>query len=126
MEKNNPENARTKSREKSITSYVIGYRNSSKKLESLDQSGILLCRNNDCDVIKAYLQQIQLRGKKVFFFSVSSRANKWHSTWRIYENYAYKANFLIRDSLSKDNSIYSRFRLIGSHRDKHHLARLSG
>ena len=60
---------------KSITCYVIGQRNSSKKLESRDQSGILLCRNNDCDVIKAYLQQIQLRGKKVFF-SISSRANK--------------------------------------------------
>ena len=28
---------------KSITSYIIGYQNSSKKLESLDQSGILLC-----------------------------------------------------------------------------------
>ena len=53
-------------KEKSITCYVIGYRNSLKKLESLDQSGILLCRNNDCDVIKAYLQQIQL---KVFFFN---------------------------------------------------------
>ena len=43
--KNNPENVRTKSREKrkkSISSYIIGYRNSSKKLESLDQSGIVL------------------------------------------------------------------------------------
>ena len=30
-------------KKKSISSYVIGYRNSSKKLESLDQSGILLC-----------------------------------------------------------------------------------
>ena len=30
-------------KKKSITNYVIGYRNSSKKLESLNQSGILLC-----------------------------------------------------------------------------------
>ena len=43
---------------------------------ALDQSGILLCRNNNCDVIKAYLRQIQLRGKKVFFFqSVAERTN---------------------------------------------------
>ena len=54
---------------------VIGYQNSSKKLESQNQFGILLSRNKDCDVIKAYLQQIQLQGKKVFF-SISSRANK--------------------------------------------------
>ena len=76
--KKNPENARTKSREKrkkSSISYVIGQRNSSKKLDLLDQSGILLCRNKDCDVIKAYLQQIQLRGKKVFFQSVGERTN---------------------------------------------------
>ena len=56
-----------KKEKKSISSYVIGYRNSSKKLESLDQSGILLCRNKDCDVIKAYLQQINCGEKKVFF-----------------------------------------------------------
>ena len=63
-------------KEKKALSYVIGYRNSSKKLESLDQSGILLCRNNNCDVIKAYLQQIQLREKKVFFSqSVAQRTN---------------------------------------------------
>ena len=39
-----------------------------KRLSStaLDQSGILLCRNNDCDVIKAYTS-IHLRGKKVLF-----------------------------------------------------------
>ena len=54
---------------------VIGYQNSSKKLELQNQFGISLCRNKDCDVIKAYLQQIQLQGKKVFF-SISSRANK--------------------------------------------------
>ena len=30
---------------------------------------------NDCDVIKAYLQQIQLRGKKAFFQSVAERTN---------------------------------------------------
>ena len=44
--KNNPEIARTKShekRKKSLLSYVIGQRNSSKKLDSLDQSEILLC-----------------------------------------------------------------------------------
>ena len=67
--KNNLENSRTKShekKEKSISNYVIGYRNSSKKLESLDQSGILLCRNNDCDVIKAYTA-IHFREKKVLF-----------------------------------------------------------
>ena len=75
--KNNPENARTKARKqrKKALSYVIGYRNSSKKLESLDQSGILLCHNNNCDVIKAY-QQIQLREEKVFFSqSVAERTN---------------------------------------------------
>ena len=61
-------------KEKSITNYVIGYQNSLKKLESPDQSGILLCRNSNCDVIKMYLQQIQLRGKKVLFFqSVAER-----------------------------------------------------
>ena len=61
-------------KEKSPISYVIGQRNSSKKLKSLDQSGILLCRNKDCDIIKAYLEQIQLGGKKVFFFqSVAER-----------------------------------------------------
>ena len=45
-QKDNPENARTKShekRKKSIINYVIGYRNSLKKPESLDQSRILLC-----------------------------------------------------------------------------------
>ena len=57
-------------------SYVIGYRNSSKKQESLDQSGILVCRNNDCDVIKTYLQQNPVARKKGLFFSISSRANK--------------------------------------------------
>ena len=56
-------------KEKSISSFVIGYRNSSKKQKSLDQSGILVCRNNDCDVIKAYLKQIQLRGKRSFFLN---------------------------------------------------------
>ena len=55
---------------------VIGYRNSLKELESLDQSGILLCRNNECDVIKVYLQQNLLARKKGLFFSISSRANK--------------------------------------------------
>ena len=69
--KNNPENARTKitgggGGGESPISYVIGYRNSSKKLESLDQSGILYVIN-DCDAIKAYLQQIQLRKKGLFF-----------------------------------------------------------
>ena len=44
--KNNPENARAKSREKrkkALLSYIIDQQNSSKKLVLLDQSGILLC-----------------------------------------------------------------------------------
>ena len=70
--KNNLENARTKSREKkkkkkSISSYVIVHRNSSKKLESLDQSGILLGRNNNCDVIKG-VHSNPLAWKKGLFF----------------------------------------------------------
>ena len=49
--KNNPEIARTKShekRKKSLLSYVIGQRNSSKKLDSLDQPEILLCHKRLC------------------------------------------------------------------------------
>ena len=37
---------------------------------------MVLCRNKDCDVIKAYSQQLQLRGKRSFFFqSVAKRTN---------------------------------------------------
>ena len=62
-------------KEKSIIGFVIGYRHSSKKLESLDQSGILLRRNNDCDVIKVYLTAYPIARKKVYFL-ISSGANK--------------------------------------------------
>ena len=48
---------------KSISSYVIGYRNSSK----LEQSEILLCRNNNRDVIKAYLTANSIARKKGLF-----------------------------------------------------------
>ena len=71
IKKNNPENARTKSRKKrkkSITYYVIGQQNSSKKLESLDQSGILLChtrlRRN-----KGVLTANPIARKKGLFFN---------------------------------------------------------
>ena len=59
-------------KEKGISSYVIVYRNSSKKLESLGQSGILLCRNNDCDVIKG-VHSNPLARKKGPFFSITYR-----------------------------------------------------
>ena len=63
-------------KEKSISSYVIGYRNSSKKLESLDQSRTLLCRNNDCDMIKAHLQQNPIARKKGPFFQSVAEQTK--------------------------------------------------
>ena len=60
---------------------VITYQNSSKKLESLDQSGIISCRNKDCDVIKAYLQQINCGEKRSFFSqSVAERTMTQHFT----------------------------------------------
>ena len=54
---------------------VISYQNSSKKLESLDQSGILLCRNNNCDVIKTYYSNPLARKKGLFSQSVAERTN---------------------------------------------------
>ena len=43
------------------------------ELDALDQSGNLLCRNNDCDVIKGIHSNPLARKKGSFFFSISYR-----------------------------------------------------
>ena len=60
-------------KEKCITklrnkSYVIGQRNSSKKLDSLHQSESYYVIN-DCDVIKAYYNKSNCEEKRSFFQS---------------------------------------------------------
>ena len=53
----------------------LNVQHSLRKLESLVNLEFYYVINH-CDVIKAYLQQIQLREKKVFFFqSVAERTN---------------------------------------------------
>ena len=101
--RNNLENARTKSREqkKALRVTLIVYRNSSKKVEPLDRSGILLCRHNDFDVING-VHSNRLAREKKRGLSLSQQSSE-QITQRItqYENNSYKANFLIRDTLSK-------------------------
>ena len=76
--RNNLENARTKSREqqkKALQVTLIVYRNSSKKVESLDRSGILLCRHNDFDVINGVHSNRLARKKGPFPQSAVERTN---------------------------------------------------
>ena len=54
---------------------LIAYRNSSKKVESLDRSGILLCRNNEFDVIKGVHSNRLARKKKGLFSVMAERTN---------------------------------------------------
>ena len=76
--RNNLENARTKSREqqkKALQVTLIAYRNSSKKVESLDRSGILLCRHNNLDVINGVHSNRLARKKGSFPQSAVERTN---------------------------------------------------
>ena len=76
--RNNLENARTKSREqqkKALRVTLIVYRNSSKKVKSLDRSRILLCRHNDFDVINGVHSNRLARKKGSFPQSAVERTN---------------------------------------------------
>ena len=76
--RNNLENARTKSREqqkKALRVTLIVYQNSSKKVESLDRSGILLCRHNDFDLINGVHNNRLARKKGSFPQSAVERTN---------------------------------------------------
>ena len=64
-----------KKEKKAFQVMLIVYRNSSKKVESLDRSGILLCRNNDLDVIKGVHSNPLARKKGSFPQSVAERTN---------------------------------------------------
>ena len=62
-------------RKKSISSMLMVYRKSLKKVESLDRSGILLRHNNDLDVIKGVHSNPLARKKGSFPQSVAERTN---------------------------------------------------
>ena len=62
-------------KKKALQVTLIVYRNSSKKVEPLDRSGILLCRHNDFDVINGVHSNRLARKKGSFPQSAVERTN---------------------------------------------------
>ena len=67
-------------RKKTLQVMLIVYQNSSKKVESLDRSGVLLRRNDDFDVIKGVHSNPLARKKGSFLSQQPSEQMKQRFT----------------------------------------------